>query len=227
MLPKKNNDFRIVASIFIGITAVFTILTLSIFLLLTSNLSKNINKARKYVSPVDSLKEFITKILKEGDLDVSVNTKTNTYTITPKKAPYKAAETEPAQNIDTNNYEVDVENDANYTVDDNIIPTTPTPNVQPQQPVRESCSYFKITTPTELASNGCYSPKQYYEISSYYAKYETALSQRRFAETGISITCEDKDFFGKACDDYKKTLAKAKDDISKYKALILEIIKDN
>lgn len=103
--------------------------------------------------------------------------------------------------------------------------TTTTPVKQTVQPTAPSCTRFVITQPSDLKSDKCYYTQDYYNIQTYYSRYNSAKSEKSWAESGTEITCDDKDFFGDACDDYKDTRDKANTNMEKYKSLILELIK--
>lgn len=86
-----------------------------------------------------------------------------------------------------------------------------------------ACKSFNIRE-GKFASNKCYTSKDYDDLLYYLNAYDSAANSYNGAASSSQITCDGSDFFKNSCEQDKKTMETAKQNIDKYTATIQGII---
>jgi hypothetical protein len=207
------SDKKITVLIFGVIFLVLFIFSFSFLFFLKT---KNIKVTRS--SSINTFSSLITAV------DKLFNSTEETQTTQLPSRP-ASLENVPTSVPSTNETTTTIKNNVN--LNQNV--TTPTPPAKPviKPTPKPACTTYTITSPSKLKSSKCYAYQDYVNIQSYYQKYLQNSSEADFAKSGIDITCDNEEFFGDSCKDYKNQLQSAQNDMKKYESLILEIILRN
>lgn len=194
----RKSDLRLIALIFGSVFALFLILTV-LFVLTFKSKGSIFNAA----NPVKLFSYLMRKYVDTPAPSYIYSDPSNAYTNT------------------TNSTSTSESYDYYYTNEPTLVPTKADHYYDPEP----ACITYTIKSPSDVASTGCYSQDDYNKLTQFVSNYQSAKYQKEWAETGIDITCDDKEFFKEACSEYRKALDKSEADITKYKSLILELIK--
>lgn len=201
----RKSDLRLIALIFGSVFALFLILTV-LFVLTFKSKGTIFNAA----NPVKLFSSLMSKYVDTPTPSYIYSEPSKTYTNTTE-----STSTSESSDYYYTNEPTPAPTKSDYIYDSNI-------NLWNTE---SSCIVYTIKSPADVASTGCYSQDDYTKLTQYVSNYQSAKYQKEWAETGMDITCDDKEFFKDACSDYRKALDKSEADITKYKPLILELIK--
>lgn len=95
-------------------------------------------------------------------------------------------------------------------------------NSAPQPSQAKTCYKYTIYE-GPFKSSKCYTRDDYYALSYYVTKYDSAEFSKKSAESTIKFTC-DKEYFKESCENAREQKDKAKKDMEKYAKEINQII---